>query len=66
MKMLSKEIGLGTIETSEDKDFLNATALPQHITSYATAYAGHQFGQWAGQLGDGRASLPEKSLMPRE
>lgn len=54
-EMLSKEIGLGTIETSEDKDFLNATALPQHITSYATAYAGHQFGQWAGQLGDGRA-----------
>ncbi len=54
-EILSKEIGLGTIETSEDKDFLNATALPQHITSYATAYAGHQFGQWAGQLGDGRA-----------
>ncbi|MES2772080.1 MAG: YdiU family protein [Pseudomonadota bacterium] len=23
-------------------------------TPYATAYAGHQFGQWAGQLGDGR------------
>lgn len=23
--------------------------------SFATAYSGHQFGQWAGQLGDGRA-----------
>jgi serine/tyrosine/threonine adenylyltransferase len=22
---------------------------------FATAYSGHQFGQWAGQLGDGRA-----------
>lgn len=24
---------------------------------YATCYGGHQFGQWAGQLGDGRAHL---------
>ena len=23
--------------------------------NFSTAYAGHQFGQWAGQLGDGRA-----------
>lgn len=25
------------------------------MTPYATCYGGHQFGQWAGQLGDGRA-----------
>ncbi len=25
------------------------------MDSYATCYGGHQFGQWAGQLGDGRA-----------
>lgn len=25
------------------------------MESYATCYGGHQFGQWAGQLGDGRA-----------
>ena len=25
------------------------------MTGYAMAYGGHQFGQWAGQLGDGRA-----------
>ena len=25
------------------------------MKTYATAYAGHQFGNWAGQLGDGRA-----------
>ena len=30
--------------------------LPQ-MRSYATCYGGHQFGQWAGQLGDGRAIL---------
>jgi hypothetical protein len=27
------------------------------MTSYASCYGGHQFGQWAGQLGDGRAIL---------
>ena len=26
------------------------------ITPYATCYGGHQFGAWAGQLGDGRAT----------
>ena len=52
---LSDEIGLGPIETNADRDFLNATALPENIKTYATAYAGHQFGNWAGQLGDGRA-----------
>ncbi len=27
------------------------------MTTYATRYGGHQFGHWAGQLGDGRAIL---------
>ena len=52
---LSEEIGLGKIENQEDTDFVNATNLPENIKTYSTAYAGHQFGQWAGQLGDGRA-----------
>ncbi len=52
---LSEEIGLGTIENEADKDFLNAKILPENVKTYATAYAGHQFGNWAGQLGDGRA-----------
>lgn len=51
---LAKEIGLGTFEES-DLNFLAATNLPENIKTYATAYAGHQFGNWAGQLGDGRA-----------
>lgn len=50
---LSEEIGLGKLEN--DKDFLAAQNLPKNIETYATAYAGHQFGNWAGQLGDGRA-----------
>ncbi|MGI4858886.1 MAG: protein adenylyltransferase SelO [Janthinobacterium lividum] len=32
----------------------DATALPADLP-YATVYSGHQFGNWAGQLGDGRA-----------
>jgi uncharacterized protein YdiU (UPF0061 family) len=27
------------------------------MVAYASCYGGHQFGQWAGQLGDGRAIL---------
>ena len=50
---LSVEIGLGALEN--DKDFLVAQNLPSNVRTYATAYAGHQFGNWAGQLGDGRA-----------
>ncbi|WP_312321851.1 protein adenylyltransferase SelO family protein [Soonwooa sp.] len=50
---LSQEIGLGNL--NQDLDFLAAQNLPETIETYATAYAGHQFGNWAGQLGDGRA-----------
>lgn len=57
---LSTEIGLGELETEQDIDFLGAQHLDQSIITYATAYAGHQFGNWAGQLGDGRAILAGK------
>ncbi len=50
---LSKDIGLGSID-DKDKDFLFGKTEENNIQSYATAYAGHQFGSWAGQLGDGR------------
>lgn len=33
---------------------LSGNRLLPGMTSYATCYGGHQFGQWAGQLGDGR------------
>ena len=51
---LSQEIVLGAWEES-DLPFLVGNDLDQNIRPYATAYAGHQFGNWAGQLGDGRA-----------
>jgi len=53
---LSKKIGLGKFE-EKDLNFLVGSLLPENIQTYATAYAGHQFGNWAGQLGDGRAIL---------
>ncbi|WP_292010406.1 protein adenylyltransferase SelO family protein [Chryseobacterium sp.] len=51
---LSEQIGLGTYE-DKDLNFLVGNHLPENIQPYATAYAGYQFGNWAGQLGDGRA-----------
>ncbi|SDQ39437.1 Uncharacterized conserved protein YdiU, UPF0061 family [Chryseobacterium soldanellicola] len=53
---LSEEIGLGKFE-EKDFDFLVGNNLPENVQTYSTAYAGHQFGNWAGQLGDGRAIL---------
>lgn len=52
---LAREIGLGELDGPEDENFLNAVTHNLHLKTYATAYAGHQFGNWAGQLGDGRA-----------
>lgn len=67
---LAEEIGLGTFNPATDTDFLVGNNLPANITAYATAYAGHQFGQWAGQLGDGRAifagEIKDKSGKPTE
>ena len=34
---------------------LSGNILLPGMEAYATCYGGHQFGQWAGQLGDGRA-----------
>ncbi len=53
---MAKAIGL-TIPTSS-KDFLDifsGTEVMKGTRPYAMCYGGHQFGNWAGQLGDGRA-----------
>src|SRR4051812_17291396 len=36
-------------------DVLAGNRLAPGMTAYAACYGGHQFGSWAGQLGDGRA-----------
>lgn len=46
------------IEDIESDDFLNIVTGKESLLSskpYAMNYGGHQFGHWAGQLGDGRA-----------
>ncbi|WP_339893523.1 YdiU family protein [uncultured Algibacter sp.] len=52
-----KNIGLTDVDAKSD-DFLNVftgNEVLQDATPYAMCYGGHQFGNWAGQLGDGRA-----------
>ncbi len=45
-------------DVCESDDFAQVFArnrLAKGMEAYATCYGGHQFGEWAGQLGDGRA-----------
>jgi serine/tyrosine/threonine adenylyltransferase len=44
---------------------LSGNRLLPGMHSYATRYGGHQFGQWAGQLGDGRAMSLGESVNAR-
>lgn len=39
----------------EDIEILGGNLITPTMYPYAACYAGHQFGNWAGQLGDGRA-----------
>ncbi len=43
------------IETQRFADIFAGNAVPDGADTYAMCYGGHQFGSWAGQLGDGRA-----------
>ena len=54
---VANSIGLSDADTNS-LDFLNVfsgTLLYPDTQPFALCYAGHQFGNWAGQLGDGRA-----------
>jgi uncharacterized protein YdiU (UPF0061 family) len=54
---LAQAIGFEVSDWSSE-DFARVfagNALYEGMQPYATAYGGHQFGHWAGQLGDGRA-----------
>ncbi|MDC0535188.1 YdiU family protein [Francisellaceae bacterium] len=53
---VSSLLGIDKIQC-KSKEFLNIFSgnTTENITAYATCYGGHQFGNWAGQLGDGRA-----------
>lgn len=54
---VARMLGLSD-EDIHSENFLNAfcgNRLLPGMSPYATCYGGHQFGNWAGQLGDGRA-----------
>lgn len=51
------ELGLTPKEalTTEFLDYFSGKTIIPNTSPYAMCYGGHQFGHWAGQLGDGRA-----------
>lgn len=52
---LAGELGVQKPETLQDINILGGNLITETMYPYAACYAGHQFGNWAGQLGDGRA-----------
>ncbi|MEM6486904.1 MAG: YdiU family protein [Pseudomonadota bacterium] len=56
---LAEELGLdpGRLESADGLDILSGHRVAAGSEPIAMAYAGHQFGNWVPQLGDGRAIL---------
>jgi serine/tyrosine/threonine adenylyltransferase len=54
-KSCASLIGLGDYKANEFLSWLNGETRITGDQRISTRYAGHQFGHWAGQLGDGRA-----------
>ena len=55
--VVAKLLGITEKEANSD-EFLKVftgNQIIENTTPYAMCYGGHQFGHWAGQLGDGRA-----------
>jgi uncharacterized protein YdiU (UPF0061 family) len=48
-------IGADEVRSAQFAEVFGGNALVEGMQPYAANYGGHQFGQWAGQLGDGRA-----------
>ncbi len=56
---LARELGLGEawLESQAALEIFTGNKIAEGSEPVASVYSGHQFGQWAGQLGDGRAIL---------
>ncbi|RYZ29420.1 MAG: YdiU family protein [Chitinophagaceae bacterium] len=52
---LSTELEINKPTSQKEIDILGGNEVLPSMQPYAACYAGHQFGNWAGQLGDGRA-----------
>ena len=60
---LASDLGLDLTE-AQARDWFSGAALPPGADPIAQAYAGHQFGGFSPQLGDGRAHLLGEILTP--
>jgi len=55
---LARSLGLADwLASDEALAVLSGARLPDEAQPHASVYSGHQFGVWAGQLGDGRALM---------
>jgi len=63
---LRQELGLSEVPDHEVRTWLNGESRIEGDQRIATRYAGHQFGVWAGQLGDGRAVSLGEILSPED
>ncbi|MEM6935173.1 MAG: YdiU family protein [Pseudomonadota bacterium] len=65
-KDLATELGLDVSQLDSDQlaDMLSGKRLPDDAEPLAMAYAGHQFGHFVPQLGDGRALLLGEVVTP--
>lgn len=52
---LAQKLGIQKPKAQTEVDILAGNHVTPSMLPYAACYAGHQFGNWAGQLGDGRA-----------
>ena len=52
---LAEMLGIQKPTDQKEIDILGGNHVTDSMYPYAACYAGHQFGNWAGQLGDGRA-----------
>lgn len=50
---------------NETVQILSGSAVPACLAPFAMRYGGHQFGNWAGQLGDGRAIILGETISPQ-
>ncbi len=61
---LAADLGL-TLTDDQARDWFSGAALPPGADPIAQAYAGHQFGGFSPQLGDGRAHLLGEVVTPQ-
>ena len=63
---MARELGLDAewFASSEALDVFSGNRVLPGAEPLASVYSGHQFGQWAGQLGDGRAILLGEVIAP--